>query len=249
MSSAILRLRADNPGPYTLDGTNTWIVGREPAYVIDPGPALPAHVERLAAELARRGGLGAILLTHDHGDHADAVGLLRERMPGQLVAARGAVDRVVADGDRIGPLLVVATPGHTPDHLAFLVGRACFTGDAVLGAGSVFVGAMSAYLDGLRRLRALDLDVICPGHGPIVTDPRAKLDEYLAHREDRERCLLAALADGLRSVDELRGRVWGEVPDGLAGAVAITLDAHLEKLAAEGRLPPGVERRRQVARG
>ena len=246
-----LRLRAENPGPYTLDGTNTWIVGRDPAYVIDPGPALPEHIDAIAAAVAGRGGLGAIVLTHDHRDHSDGVGPLRDRLPAPVAAARGAVDVHLGDGDRIGPLLTVATPGHAPDHLAFLAGRICFTGDAVLGAGSVFVapqpGSMAAYLAGLRRLRALDPAVLCPGHGPPVTGAVAKLDEYLAHREDRERRLRAALDDGLRSVDGLLDRVWGEVPPPLRLAAAVTLEAHLDKLAGEGRLPAGVERRRYGA--
>lgn len=240
-----LRIRAANPGPFTLDGTNTWIVGRDPAYLIDPGPALPAHIDALVAALDRRGGLGAILLTHDHADHSDGVGLLCDRRPAPVAAARGAVELPLADGDRIGPLLVLATPGHAPDHLAFVAGRACFTGDAVLGAGSVFVaplpGAMDAYLDGLRRLRVLDLDVLCPGHGPPIDDPKAKLDAYVAHREDRERSLRAALAAGLRSVDDLLDRVWGDVPEALRLAAAVTLEAHLDKLG-DG-LPRGVERR------
>jgi glyoxylase-like metal-dependent hydrolase (beta-lactamase superfamily II) len=243
-----LRIRAGNPGPYTLDGTNTWVVGRDPAYVIDPGPALPEHIEAIVGALADRGGLGAILLTHDHPDHAEGVEPLRARLPAPVAAARGAVDVRLADGDRLGPLRVIATPGHAPDHLAFLAGRACFTGDAVLGTGSVFVaplpGAMAAYLEGLRRLRALDPGVLCPGHGPPVAEAGAKLDEYLAHRAARERRLVAGLDDGLRSVDDLLARVWEEVPAPLRLAAAVTLEAHLDKLDGEGRLPPGVERRR-----
>jgi glyoxylase-like metal-dependent hydrolase (beta-lactamase superfamily II) len=242
------RIRAENPGPYTLEGTNTWIVGRDPAYVIDPGPALDGHIAAIVREVAGRGGLGAVLLTHDHHDHSDGVGLLRERLPAPLAAARGAVEVRLGDGDRLGPLQAVATPGHAPDHLAFVCERACFTGDAVLGAGSVFVaplpGAMAAYLDGLRRLRALEPAVLCPGHGPTVEDPVAKLEEYLAHREARERRLVAALADGRRSVEELLDAAWGEVPGALRTAAAVTLEAHLDKLAGEGRLVPGVERRR-----
>jgi glyoxylase-like metal-dependent hydrolase (beta-lactamase superfamily II) len=242
-----LRLRAENPGPYTLDGTNTWIVGRDPAYVIDPGPPLPAHIDAVVRALAGRGGLGAIVLTHDHHDHADGVELLRARVPGPLAAARGPVDIRLSGGERLGPLLVVATPGHAPDHLAFMSGRTCFTGDAVLGTGSVFVaplpGAMAAYLAGLRRLRALDPAVLCPGHGPPVPAAAAKLDEYLAHRAERERSLRAALDDGLRSVEELLDRAWPGVPPPLRSAAAVTLEAHLDKLAGEGRLPAGVERR------
>ena len=111
-----------------------------------------------------------------------------------LAAFRGQVDVPLRDGDRFGPLEAVATPGHAPDHLAFVAGRACFTGDAVLGQGSVFIapdpGALAGYLEGLGRLRARDLAVLCPGHGPVVTDPAAKLDEYVSHRLERERRLL-----------------------------------------------------------
>src|SRR5215210_6297045 len=83
----IARLRADNPSPYTLDGTNTWVIGREPAWVVDPGPALDAHLAAVAAEVAARGGAGGIALTHDHDDHAEGVEALRERLGGPPVAA------------------------------------------------------------------------------------------------------------------------------------------------------------------
>jgi glyoxylase-like metal-dependent hydrolase (beta-lactamase superfamily II) len=114
----------------------------------------------------------------------------------------------------------------------------------VLGLGSVFIapgeGSLSAYLDSLRRLRELDLEVLCPGHGPYVWDPAAKLDEYLAHRLDRERRLVEALDAGLRSRDELLDAAWSETPPELRPAAALTLAAHLEKLAEEGRLPDDV---------
>ena len=124
-------------------------------------------------------------------------------------------------------------------------GRVCFTGDAVLGTGSVFVapgpGSLAGYLAALRRLRALPLELLCPGHGPPVDDPAAKLDEYLAHRLDRERRLLDALARGLRSEGELLDDVWDDAPTALRFAAGVTLRAHLEKLSDEGRLPAGVE--------
>jgi glyoxylase-like metal-dependent hydrolase (beta-lactamase superfamily II) len=165
--------------------------------------------------------------------------------PVAAMAFAGA-DVAVADGDSLGPLIAVATPGHAPDHLAFVAGSACFTGDAVLGLGSVFVapdpGALRGYLAALERLRAMDLDLLCPGHGPPIADPAAKLDEYLAHRRDRERRLVEALDDGLRGADELLDRVWDDVPSELRPAAAVTLAAHLDKLAEEGRLPEGVER-------
>jgi glyoxylase-like metal-dependent hydrolase (beta-lactamase superfamily II) len=243
----IAHLRAPNPGPFTLTGTNTWLVGRDPAYVIDPGPTDATHIDAIATEALARGGLGAIVLTHDHHDHSDGVAMLRARLDAPLAAARGDVELRLADGAELGPLRVVATPGHAPDHLAYIAGGACFTGDAVLGEGSVFVapdpGAMAGYLEALRRLRQLPLELLCPGHGPVVLEPHAKLDEYLAHRLDRERRLVEALDDGLRTVDELLDRVWDDAPSELRIAAAVTLEAHLQKLDAEGRLPNGVERR------
>jgi glyoxylase-like metal-dependent hydrolase (beta-lactamase superfamily II) len=243
----IARVRANNPGPFSLSGTNTWVVGRDPAFVVDPGPLLEDHLEAIMAETARRGGIGGIGLTHGHADHAEAVPELRRRAGGPPVAAAAAAAapdvELLRDGDRFGPLTAIATPGHAPDHLAFVAAGACFTGDAVLGEGSVFVapdpGAMAGYLDALRRLRSLDLDVLCPGHGPPVFDPGAKLDEYIAHRLDRERRLIAALEGGLRSEAELLDEVWADAPAELRPAALVTLRAHLEKLRDEGRAPDG----------
>ncbi len=236
----IARLRAENPGPYTLSGTNTWVIGRDPAWVIDPGPDLAEHLDAVAAEVEARGGAGGIAVTHDHDDHVESVLTLRERLGRPPVAARRlAADVRLADGDRFGPLAVHAVPGHAADHLAFVAGGACFSGDAVLGEGRVFVAEdLAGYLDALERLRELPLEVICPGHGPPVWDPRAKLEEYLAHRRDRERRLLAALGDGLRQEDELLDAVWDDAPPALRPAAAVTLGAHREKLRAEGRWPP-----------
>jgi glyoxylase-like metal-dependent hydrolase (beta-lactamase superfamily II) len=240
-------VRADNPGPFTLDGTNTWLVGRDPCWIVDPGPALDAHVAAVLAEAARRGGAGGIVLTHDHGDHAGAAGAVRAATGVRVGAARWeGADVTLADGDAFGPLRVLATPGHATDHLAFVAGDVCFTGDAVLAQSSVFVapdpGALRGYLAALERLRALDLALLCTGHGPPVTDPAALLDRYLAHRRDRERRLVAALADGLRTADDLLDRVWDDAPPSLRLAATATLAAHLGKLDEEGRLPADVQR-------
>ena len=249
----IIGLRAANPGPFTLTGTNTWVVGADPAWLVDPGPALDEHVDAVAGEVARRGGLGGIALTHDHPDHGGALPAIRRRFPAApLAAARGEVDRRLGDGERFGPFEVLATPGHAPDHLAFITGTVALTGDAVLGEGSVFIapdpGALAGYLNGLARLRRRDLSVLLPGHGPVVTDPAAKLDEYIDHRLERERRLLAALGEGARSITEMLEVAWADVPEMLRPAATVTLAAHLDKLAAEGRLPPGVERPDTTAR-
>ena len=223
-------MTADNPSPFTLEGTNTYVAG---GWVVDPGPADEAHLDAVLE--AAGGQIDGIVLTHSHADHSDGAEPLARRAGSEVVLPRG--------GDEVGPFSVIATPGHSPDGVCLLFGRACFTGDTVLGQGSVFIapgeGSLSAYLDSLRALRELDLDVLCPGHGPYVREPHAKLDEYISHRLDRERRLLEALEDGARTEDELLDRAWADAPPHLRGAAALTLRAHMEKLEAEGRLPTG----------
>jgi len=245
----ILLVRAPNPGLLTLSGTNTWLVGRGPTWVVDPGPLIETHMQRLSAAIDSRGGLGGVALTHNHADHAEAVQALRESHPAPLAAGRGAVDVKLAEDVRFGPFQAVPTPGHASDHFALVAGGACFTGDAVLGEGSVFIspypGAMSSYLLALEGLlRREDLEVLCPGHGPPVLDARAKLEEYINHRMDREDRLIAALAEGRRSVEELLNAVWPEVPEALRPAATVTLAAHLDRLEETHMLPAGVERPR-----
>jgi glyoxylase-like metal-dependent hydrolase (beta-lactamase superfamily II) len=225
----VVRVRAPNPSPLTLDGTNTYVVG---SWVVDPGPADQSHLDAVRA--AARGPVEGVVLTHGHPDHAEGA------------AELGAPVIRPADGERAGPFEVVSTPGHSPDSVSLISGGTCFTGDTVLGTGSVFIapgeGSLSAYLNSLHRLRGLDLEVLCPGHGPYVWDPAAKLDEYIEHRLERERRLLEALDAGLRTRDELLDSAWSDAPPQLRDFAALSLASHLEKLAEEGRLPDGVER-------
>jgi len=240
-------VRAPNLGPLTLTGTNTWVVDREPAWVVDPGPLIEEHVERVCEAVEERGGLGGVVLTHDHADHSEAVPALLARHPAPLAGGRGEVDVQLLEGVRVGPFEAVATPGHSIDHFALIAGGACFTGDAVLGEGSVFIfphpGAMSDYMLALTRLRARkDFSALYPGHGPIVWDAESKLDEYMSHRRERERKLIDALERGLRSEAELLDAVWPEVPRQMRPLASVTLAAHLDKLEDEGLLPAGVQR-------
>jgi glyoxylase-like metal-dependent hydrolase (beta-lactamase superfamily II) len=232
LPDGIARVRADNPSPLTLDGTNTYVVE---GWVVDPGPADEAHLRAVVDAAA--GAVAGIVLTHDHSDHSEGAPMLAEMTGAEVVKPGG--------GERAGPFETIATPGHAPDHVALVAGRALFTGDTVLGTGSVFIqpgeGSLSAYLDSLRHLRELDAEAILPGHGPVVWDPRAKLDEYIEHRLERERRVLEALGAGARTRDEVLDRAWSDVDfeatPYLRFAAAATLEAHLEKLAEEGRLP------------
>jgi glyoxylase-like metal-dependent hydrolase (beta-lactamase superfamily II) len=245
----VLLVRAPNPGPLTLSGTNTWVVGRDPTWVVDPGPLIEEHLESVFGAIEQRGGLGGVVLTHDHSDHSEAVPALLARYPAPLAAGRGAVDIVLSEGARVGPFTALATPGHAADHYAVIAEGACFTGDAVLGSGSVFIspypGAMASYLLALTRLRLReDFNVLCPGHGPPVWDAQSKLEEYSAHRIDRENSLIMALAEGRRTIDELLDAAWSDVPPQLRPVATATLAAHLDKLDEEQVLPEGVQRPR-----
>jgi glyoxylase-like metal-dependent hydrolase (beta-lactamase superfamily II) len=203
--------------------------------VIDPGPDIAGHLDAVRAAAEERGGIGVVLLTHGHGDHADGA----KRLPVEAI--------IPEDGEVKAGLRALATPGHAADHICLLsADGVCFSGDLVLGAGSTFVppdgGSLAAYLESLRLLEAEPLELICPGHGPWVTDPGAKLAEYVEHREMRERRLVAALERGERSRDALLAEVWDDVPEELIPAAREVMEAHLEKLATESRLPADLER-------
>jgi glyoxylase-like metal-dependent hydrolase (beta-lactamase superfamily II)/8-oxo-dGTP pyrophosphatase MutT (NUDIX family) len=241
---SIVRVLAPNPGPFTLEGTNTWIVGRDPTVVIDPGPDDPRHIDAVLADAAP---IGAILLTHHHPDHAPGAARLLTASGAPVFAYRPSVrQRPLSHGQvvEVGGmrLRVSHTPGHTPDHVAFLVPGegALFTGDAVLGRGTSVIdppeGDMTAYIRSLREMRELAPRRIYPGHGPVVFDAMAKLDEYLAHRVQREEQILRALAEGKRTPAEMVPGIYGdEVPQSMFSVAARSVLAHLIKLEREGR--------------
>jgi glyoxylase-like metal-dependent hydrolase (beta-lactamase superfamily II) len=253
----VTRVLAPNPSGMTLDGTNTYLVG-EPgsgqAVLVDPGPDDAAHLAAVEAELAARDArCVAVLVTHHHGDHAEAALPWGARFGAPVAAARADVagpgGRLLEPGERLAlagaTLDVVATPGHTADHLAFRLGSgAVLVGDHVLGRGTSVVthpeGDVVAYLESLRRVHDLGPAALYCGHGPELTeDPTAVLDFYLAHRAYREAQLLEALAAGARSVDELVATVYAAVPESLWPAAAQSTRATLAKLAAEGRVELG----------
>ncbi len=253
----VTRVLAPNPSSMTLDGTNTYLVGAPgsgQAVLVDPGPDDPAHLEAVRAALAARGArCTAVLVTHHHGDHAEAALPWSARFEAQVMAGSGEVagpaGRVLAGGDRLRlagtTVEVVETPGHTRDHLAFRIeSGAVLVGDHVLGRGTSVVphpeGDVVAYLESLRRVRDLGPSALYCGHGPELTeDPGAVLDYYLAHRAFREQQVLTALQDGAGTVDDLVASIYAEVPREVWPAAAQSTRATLDKLHAEGRVELG----------
>lgn len=266
----VVLVRADNPGPFTLTGTNTWLVADPEgggAVAVDPGPDLLAHLDAVVAAAGPLGGIAAIAITHRHPDHAPGALVLAERLGVPLAATAqpraaelvGLVtepftevhpDRVLGDGDRVGPLTAVVTPGHSIDHLVFVTPIAgsgvAFTGDLVLGTGSTLVspygGSMGAYLASLARLQRLGLATLCPGHGPVVADAQAKLAEYVAHRRAREAQVEAALGPEPRDLDALLADAYADTPTAMWPAARLPLLAHLLHLEERGRAVGDPER-------
>ena len=166
----ILRLRAPNPGPLTLSGTNTWVVGRRPAWVVDPGPLIDSHVERLLAAIDARGGLGGVALTHDHRDHSEAVETLLEQHPAPLAAGRGRVDVRLAEDARFGPFQAVSTPGTPPTTSRWWptapASPATPCSATAASSSRLTRARCPATCSPLTRLRLReDFNVLCPGHG------------------------------------------------------------------------------------
>jgi glyoxylase-like metal-dependent hydrolase (beta-lactamase superfamily II) len=239
----VVRVLAPNPGSFTLEGTNTWILGTSPSVVIDPGPDDAGHILAVADEAEP---VAAILLTHRHPDHAPGARRLAEATGAPAYAYRPEEgERRLGPGEVIeaGPMRVRAihTPGHTPDHLCFVAepDGLLFTGDTVLGRGTSVIdppeGDMGAYMRSLETLRELEPAVIYPGHGPVVFTPKGKLDHYLRHRTRREERILEAVARGRKTSAEIVPEVYaGEAPEAMYPVAARSVLAHLLKLEREG---------------
>lgn len=247
---------APNPGPMTLDGTNTWVLcapGSTRAVVVDPGPLVEAHLASVVTEVERRGArVRSVLLTHGHADHSEGAARFSE-LTGAPVRALDPVHRLGDEGLGEGDVVaagdveveVVATPGHTDDSLSFLVRggdepATILTGDTVLGRGSTVImhpeGSVGDYLASLRRLRDLAVAppdppaAILPGHGPVLTDPVAAIEWYLAHREQRLDEVRAALAAGARTPADIVAVVYADVDRVLWPAAELSVRAQLAYL-------------------
>lgn len=237
-------VRADNPGPMTLDGTNTYVLRADAGVVVvDPGPLDEAHLRRVAGN----GDVLLTLLTHGHPDHAEGARRFHE-LTGAPVLARDPAHCIAADplGDGVAPAVeglgveVLQTPGHTSDSVCFVVDdgddRAVLTGDTVLGRGTTVVahpdGALAPYLASLRRIAALGPVTVLPGHGPVREDAAAVAQEYLAHREQRLQQVRDAVAAGAVTAEEVVRRVYVDVDASLWPAAELSVRAQLDYLAA-----------------
>jgi glyoxylase-like metal-dependent hydrolase (beta-lactamase superfamily II) len=260
VAPGVRRIVANNPGPYTFLGTNTYVVGSGQVAVIDPGPSDERHLKAIAA--ATRGErLTHILVTHSHHDHCDGARALQALLGGEIGAfgptgtPRGAgapslgdsfvdpafvPDRRLGDGNTVRgkgfALDVLHMPGHAPDHLCFaLVGkRTVFTGDQVMGWNTTVIappeGNMAKFLASLERLMQRHDKMFLPAHGGRVQTPQRVVKAYIMHRKWREQTILACLEKGVCTIPRIVGRLYGTLDTELKEAAALSVLAHLEHL-------------------
>ncbi len=246
-----------NPGLFTGPGTNTYLVGTGSSRILlDTGQGLPAYLPVLERAMERAGcsAIQEVVLTHGHPDHNGGLAAVLERFgplpvskwPWPDFDARTGVEAtVLADGDTVrtegATLRAIHTPGHAPDHLCFLLEeeRAIFSGDNVLGVGTTVIpskdGDLLDYLHSLERLLETGPRRIYPAHGPCIEDGVAKLRQYIDHRHDRERQIVAALGEGDATIAVVVKRVYTDVPEVLHAAAGHSVASHLRKLEREGR--------------
>lgn len=238
----VKRILAPNPGPFTGPGTNTYLLtSTEEALLIDPGPLDRSHEAAILDALTGLQ-LKGILVTHTHEDHAPLANPLAAELGvpayGHAPGPDFKPDLLLVDDDRVGfgrrEVQAVHTPGHSRDHLCFMVGDSLFTGDHIMGGSSVVVEDMTAYLASLRRLQQLHLARLYPGHGLVMHDPAGIVAGYVEHRLERERQVLSAVKTGANTVMEIVGAVYEAVDPALHPLAAMSVRAHLVKLAADG---------------
>ena len=258
ISPRVATVLGQNPNPFTGPGTNTYIVGTSKRPILlDTGQGVAIYADLLETalkELSDSSELEQIVLTHAHIDHLGGVRQVKEKFGEMAVskmpwaghdAPAGAITEIGHDAvveTEGATLRAVFTPGHAPDHLCYVLEeeRALFTGDVVLGAGTTVIpddtGDLGQYMDSLRRLLELDLETIYPAHGPVIRNPKEKIREYIAHRELRERQILAALGDGPLEAMGIVKKIYVDVPEYLHPAAASSVRSHLKKLERESRV-------------
>jgi endoribonuclease LACTB2 len=256
-SERVVVALGQNPSAFTGPGTNTYLVGTGSRRILlDTGQGEPAYLEVLEAAMVRAGctGLQEIVLTHGHADHMGGVRSVLDRFgpcpvsklpwPGvddhHEVALRVLEDAAVVTTEG-ATLRAIHTPGHAPDHLCFVLEeeRAIFSGDNVLGIGTTVIptgsGDLGDYLRSLARMRQETPARIYPAHGPVIEAGRAKIEEYIAHRLERERQIVAHLERGPARPAEIVASVYAAYPRHLHAAAAESVTQHLLKLEREGR--------------
>ena len=244
-------LHAGNPGPFTGEGNWTYLIPGDRPVLIDAGVGQAAHLDAIAASLPA--GPAEVIVTHAHSDHTGGAPVIQSRWPSARFSKCPWPERdgrmpwwPLADGDTVmtgaGPLVVLHTPGHSPDHIALwhADSRALFVGDLLVLGSTVFIpasdgGNLADYLASLERLRQLSPARAWPAHGPVIEDPVTLIAQYIEHRHQREEQVLAALAEGLATVEAITARIYTSLSPALTPMASESVLAHLIKLEAEGR--------------